>query len=167
MGDLPLQVRQIDRVAVDQRDAADAGAAQVQRRRRTQAAGADDERVRRAQTLLALDTDLVEQDVARLAQQLLVGQLSFFSALAAPDLLAPGLALLACTFCASRSAALLLTTTGWPLSRFSAWISGKSLSLPYSGILGSGFFLLSISSSSSLRACSRACSRAASYASDA
>jgi hypothetical protein len=44
--DLALQVGEVDRVVVDQRDAADAGRAQVQRHRRAQAAGADDQGVR-------------------------------------------------------------------------------------------------------------------------
>ena len=71
--DLALQVGEVDRVVVDQRDAADAGRAEVQRHRRAQPAGADDQRMRGQQALLALDADLVEQDVARVAQQLVVG----------------------------------------------------------------------------------------------
>jgi hypothetical protein len=49
-----------------QRDAADAGAGQVQRRRRAQAAGAHHQRVAAEQPLLAFDAQLVQQDVARL-----------------------------------------------------------------------------------------------------
>jgi hypothetical protein len=44
--DLALQVGQVHGVVVDQRDAADAGRAQVQRHRRAQPAGADDQRMR-------------------------------------------------------------------------------------------------------------------------
>ena len=62
--DLALQVGEIDLVGVDQRDAADAGAAEVQRHRRPQAAGTDHQRTRAQQALLALDADLVEQHVA-------------------------------------------------------------------------------------------------------
>ena len=70
--DLALQVGEVDMVGIDQREMADAGAAQVQRHRRAEAAGADDERTRTQQTLLAFDADLVEQDVARITQQLRV-----------------------------------------------------------------------------------------------
>jgi hypothetical protein len=72
VGDLALQVGQVDGVVVDQGDPADAGRAEVQRDRRAQPAGADHERVRCEQTLLAFDAELVEQDVARVAQQLFV-----------------------------------------------------------------------------------------------
>ena len=62
--DLALQVGGIDMVVVDQRDAPDTGAAEVQRHRRAEAAGADDQRMRGEQLSLTLDADLVEQDVA-------------------------------------------------------------------------------------------------------
>ena len=57
---------------VDHRDAAHTGRAQVERHRRAQAAGADDEGMRVQQALLAFDADLVEHQVAGVAQQLLV-----------------------------------------------------------------------------------------------
>ena len=69
---LPLQIGQLDGVVVDDRDPADAGRAEVQRHRRPEAAGADDQRMRRQQPALALDADLVEQDVPRITQQLVV-----------------------------------------------------------------------------------------------
>ena len=72
VGDLALQVGEVDAVAVDDRDPADAGGAEVQRHRRAEPAGADDQRMRREQALLALDADVVEQQVARVAQQVVV-----------------------------------------------------------------------------------------------
>ena len=59
-------------VMVDQGDAADAGAAQVQGHRRAQAACANDQHMGGEQLFLAFDADLVEQDVARIAKQLFV-----------------------------------------------------------------------------------------------
>jgi hypothetical protein len=74
VGDLALQVGEIDGVGVDDRQRADAGAGEVERRRRAEAAGADHERLRAEQALLALDADAVEEDVARIAQELRVAQ---------------------------------------------------------------------------------------------
>jgi hypothetical protein len=70
--DLALQVGQVDRVAIGQHQGADAGRGQVEGRRRTQAAGADHQRARIDDVLLAFDADLRQQDVAAVAQQLLV-----------------------------------------------------------------------------------------------
>jgi hypothetical protein len=75
--DLALQVGDVDRVVVDDRQVPDAGRAQVQRHRRAQATGSDHQRVRSEQPLLAFDAELVEQDVARIAQQLVVGHGDF------------------------------------------------------------------------------------------
>jgi len=72
--DLPLQVGEIDLVRVGERQLADAACREVERRRATEAARADDERARGAQPLLALDPDLIEQDVAAVAEELLVVQ---------------------------------------------------------------------------------------------
>ena len=74
VGDLPLQVGQVHGVVVDQRDRAHAGRAQVQRHRRAQPTCADHQGVGFEQPLLAFDAEFVEQDVARVAQQLLVAQ---------------------------------------------------------------------------------------------
>jgi hypothetical protein len=63
MGDLPLQVGQVDRIVVDQGDAADPRTGQVERCGRTQTAGAENEGAARADALLAFDADFVEQDV--------------------------------------------------------------------------------------------------------
>jgi hypothetical protein len=62
--DLALQVGEVDLVGVDEREAPDAGRREIERRRAAEAAGADDQRVRRAQLLLPLDADLGEQDMA-------------------------------------------------------------------------------------------------------
>ena len=72
MQDLALQVGEVDRIAIGQQDASDTGAGQVERRRRTQSASAHDQRGGAEQPLLGLDPDLVEQDVAAVAEQLLV-----------------------------------------------------------------------------------------------
>ena len=74
MDDLALQVGEVDLVVVAQGDAADAAGCQVERDGRAQPAGADHQRVRREQFLLAVDADLRQQDVPAVAQQLLVVQ---------------------------------------------------------------------------------------------
>jgi hypothetical protein len=63
--DLPLQVGEVHGVVVDDRDAADARGAQVQRHGRAEPAGADHQRVGRKQPLLTLHADFIEQDVPR------------------------------------------------------------------------------------------------------
>ena len=72
MQDLSLQIGQIDAVAVDQGDASDSGGGQVQRGRRSQSTGADQQRMTGEQSLLPFDTDLWQQNVARVAQQLVI-----------------------------------------------------------------------------------------------
>ena len=74
MQHLPLQVGQVDPIAVDQCQGADAGGRQVQRGRRAKPSGTDDQHVRAAQPLLALDAEFVQQDMPRVAQQLFVVQ---------------------------------------------------------------------------------------------
>ena len=73
---LPLQVGQIDRVAVDQTIDADAGRCEVEGGGRPQPTGAYDEHARRPNLLLAFDADLVQQNMARVAQQLAIVQMS-------------------------------------------------------------------------------------------
>ena len=68
MEDLPLQVGQVDAVVIHQRDAADAGDAEIHGHRRTEAAGADDQRVRRQEFFLAGYVDVIQQDVARITE---------------------------------------------------------------------------------------------------
>ena len=74
--DLALQVGEIDRVRVGERDAAETGGGEIERCGAAEAAGADDQRMRRAQPLLSLDPDLGEKDVAAVAEELLVVQLA-------------------------------------------------------------------------------------------
>ena len=82
--DLPLQVGEVYFVGVGEGELADAAGRQIERRGATQAAGADDQRVRRAQPLLALDPYLVEKDVAAVAEELLVVQVVKISSLLRP-----------------------------------------------------------------------------------
>jgi hypothetical protein len=70
--DLALQVGHVHVVMVRHRDAADPGRAQVEGHRRTQPARTDDQGMAVEQALLALDADVVKQEVARIAQQLVV-----------------------------------------------------------------------------------------------
>ena len=72
MHDLALQVGKVDGVVIGNRERADACGCEVHRRGRAQAAGTDDQRTRIKQGLLAVDVDLGQQDVAAVAQQLLV-----------------------------------------------------------------------------------------------
>jgi hypothetical protein len=65
---LPLQVGEVDLVRVGERQLADAACGQVDGRRAAKAAGADDQRVRGTQPLLALDPDFGEQDMAAVAK---------------------------------------------------------------------------------------------------
>jgi hypothetical protein len=73
--DLALQVGEVDLVGIGKGQAADAGGGEVERRRAAEAAGADDQRACRPQPLLALDPDLGKEDVAAVAEELLVVQL--------------------------------------------------------------------------------------------
>ena len=70
--DLTLQVGQVNVIVVHQGQPADTGAAQIQRDRGSQAARADQQHAARCDALLAFHTDLVEQDMARIAQQVSV-----------------------------------------------------------------------------------------------
>ena len=70
MDDLALEVRVVDDVGVDDAERADAGRREVERRRRAEPAGADQEHARVEQLLLALLADLGDEDVARVARPL-------------------------------------------------------------------------------------------------
>jgi hypothetical protein len=72
VGDLALQVGEVDLVVVHQRDVADAGSGQVQRDRGAQSAGADHQGVAGTDARLAVDAEFLKQDVARIAQQVVV-----------------------------------------------------------------------------------------------
>jgi hypothetical protein len=75
--DLALQVGEVDLVGIGKGQLADATCCEVQGRGAAQAAGADDQRGSPAQPLLALDPDFGKEDVAAVAEELLVVQ--FFS----------------------------------------------------------------------------------------
>ena len=70
---LALQVGGVDDVVVDQADRADAGRGQVERRRRAEPAGAEQQHLRVQQLQLAVDPDLGKEGVARVAIALLGG----------------------------------------------------------------------------------------------
>jgi hypothetical protein len=72
MHDLALQVGEIDHVVVAQGQPADATRSQVKCHRRAESTGADDERMRVEQLLLAVDFNLGQQDVAAIAQELVI-----------------------------------------------------------------------------------------------
>ena len=77
MNDLALQIAEIHRVMVTQGQLPDTAGGQIQRGGRTEPAEADDQHLRRKQALLPLDADLRQQDVAAVAQQLLVVHVYF------------------------------------------------------------------------------------------
>ena len=72
--DLALQVGGVDLVHVDDADRADAGGGEVERGRRAEPAGTEQQHLRVEQLLLALDADLGQQQVALVAVHLLGGQ---------------------------------------------------------------------------------------------
>ena len=61
---LALEVGQVDRVVVDDPERADPGGGQIQRRRRSQPTGAEQQHLGVEQLLLTLDPDLGEQQMA-------------------------------------------------------------------------------------------------------
>ena len=73
--DLPLQVRKIDHVAVNQSDRADTRRAQVQGDRRTQASGADHKDLGPAQFLLPFTANLLEDDLPAVSFDLIFGKI--------------------------------------------------------------------------------------------
>ena len=75
MRHLTLQVGQLDDVVIDQAERADAGGGEIQRQRTAKPAGADHQHTRLAQTRLAGAADLGEQDVARVALDLVFAEL--------------------------------------------------------------------------------------------
>ena len=70
---LALQVGGVDDVVVDEADRADPGRGEVERGRRAEAAGAEQQHLRVQQLQLAVDADLGQQRVARVALALLGG----------------------------------------------------------------------------------------------
>ncbi len=69
---LALEVGEIDDVEIDQADFADAGGGQIEPERRAQAAGADQQHLRGLELLLAFDADLGDDEVARVAEDLVL-----------------------------------------------------------------------------------------------
>ena len=61
---LPLQIRQRHDVIVDDAKRADAGGGEIKQHRRAEAAGADDQHARPAQSGLARAADLAQHDMA-------------------------------------------------------------------------------------------------------
>lgn len=88
VGDLALQVGQIDRVVVEHREVSNPCASQVHRQWRSQPACANDQCMCVSNALLSFDADVVKQDVARVAHQLgvLHGALLFLFLFLALDL---------------------------------------------------------------------------------
>ena len=74
MHDLALKVGQIDPVIVDHAERADPGGGEVEQQRRAEPAGADHQHARRQQLFLPLLADLVEDQMARIAPELLFAQ---------------------------------------------------------------------------------------------
>jgi hypothetical protein len=72
--DLALEVGEVDLVGVGDGEVADAGGGEVEGRGAAEAARADNQRARRPQPLLTLDPDLGKEDVAAVAEKLLVVQ---------------------------------------------------------------------------------------------
>jgi hypothetical protein len=70
MHDLALEVREVDAVAVADRDASHAARGEVEKRRGAQASRADDERVGREKALLRLLAELVQQEMAAVSKSL-------------------------------------------------------------------------------------------------
>ena len=75
MHNLPLKVRQIHRVVVDEDEVTHPARGEVHRDRRPEAADSDEEHARSPQAFLALDPDLGEHDLAIVPQELLVAEL--------------------------------------------------------------------------------------------
>ena len=74
MNDLALQVGQIDRVEVRQMQLTDAGGRQIQRNRRAETAETDDQYAAFFESQLAVDVDVLQQNLPTVAQQFLIIQ---------------------------------------------------------------------------------------------
>lgn len=72
--DLALQVGQVDRIEVGQVQLADARGGQVQGHRSAQATQADDQYAAGFESQLAVDVDVLQQNLPAVAQQLLIVQ---------------------------------------------------------------------------------------------
>ena len=74
MQDLPLQVREIDDIAIDQTDGADAGRSQIESGRRAEPPGADEQDFRLGQLHLALAADVAQNNLPAVSLNLLFGK---------------------------------------------------------------------------------------------
>ena len=74
MNDLPLQIAEIHRVELDHADGADARRSQVQRNGRAESARTDEQHFRCLEPFLTLHADFRENQVARIAFDIFVGQ---------------------------------------------------------------------------------------------
>ena len=83
---LPLQVRAVDNVIVDDRQPADARAGECGDRRAADSARSDDRDVRGFQPPLADSSDLRQDDVSRVTLQLVVGEVAHRPVLPNPPL---------------------------------------------------------------------------------
>ena len=75
VNDLALQVARVDDVEIDQAQRADAGRGQVERERRAETAGANAEHARSLEFLLALDANFGQDEMARVAGEIVASQL--------------------------------------------------------------------------------------------
>ncbi len=73
--DLALQVARIDHIEIDKAERADAGRGQVERKRRTEPAGAHAKDARGLELLLALHADFRQDEVARVAGEIGLAEL--------------------------------------------------------------------------------------------
>ena len=73
--DLPLQIARVNHVEVDQAQRADAGRGQVERQRRAEPAGAHAEHPRGLQLLLALHAHFGQDEMPRVAGEIVGGEL--------------------------------------------------------------------------------------------
>ena len=74
MENLPLQIRQIDNVKVDESESADSGGSQIERNWRPEASRPNDEDARFLERALPGITHLRQDDVAAISNQLFVCQ---------------------------------------------------------------------------------------------
>ena len=116
VGDLSLQIAELNHVVVQHGDGADAGAGEVEQGCAAQAARTNHQRMAVQNTLLAVNTPAGQHEVSGITQELLV---SHGLTGCAASKAGPKLYLLVSTS-ALRSTKVLLACTGLPLSWFSA-----------------------------------------------
>jgi hypothetical protein len=75
MKNLALQIGEINRVVINQRDFANASRSEIKRGGRAKATGANNQRVSGKYTFLAFNAQCVEQDVPAITEKLLVRHL--------------------------------------------------------------------------------------------